>query len=397
MDRRKFLKNSALASSVFFVPSFLKAFENVDLCSYGYNKLVVIQLSGGNDGLNTIVPYRNDIYYKARPKIAIPKNEVIKLNDEIGLHKKLQPLKRLYDQGDLSIINNVGYPNPNRSHSRSSDIWHTASDSNKYLKSGWIGRYLDFYGKHTHQAIEIDDSLSIMLQGERRNGIATRSASFLYKGLHESNFNKILAYQNSKHLNEHNLGYLYKTMIDAKSSATYLYEKTQNYSSTQDYPTKNPLANQLKTIAQFINSGINTKVYYANLVGFDTHAGQVNTQDRLLDLYANSVAAFVKDLKRNNTFKNTLILTFSEFGRRVKENAANGTDHGAANNVFVIGENLKKQGLYNDLASLSDLDANGDVKYEIDFRTIYATILKKWLKVDASKILNSSFSSLDFI
>jgi len=229
MDRRKFLKNSALASSVFFVPSFLKAFENVDLCSYGYNKLVVIQLSGGNDGLNTIVPYRNDIYYKARPKIAIPKNEVIKLNDEIGLHKKLQPLKRLYDQGDLSIINNVGYPNPNRSHSRSSDIWHTASDSNKYLKSGWIGRYLDFYGKHTHQAIEIDDSLSIMLQGERRNGIATRSASFLYKGLHESNFNKILAYQNNKHLNEHNLGYLYKTMIDAKSSATYLYEKTQNY------------------------------------------------------------------------------------------------------------------------------------------------------------------------
>ena len=397
MDRRKFLKNSALASSVFFVPSFLKAFENVDLCSYGYNKLVVIQLSGGNDGLNTIVPYRNDIYYKARPKIAIPKNEVIKLNDEIGLHKKLQPLKRLYDQGDLSIINNVGYPNPNRSHSRSSDIWHTASDSNKYLKSGWIGRYLDFYGKHTHQAIEIDDSLSIMLQGERRNGIATRSASFLYKGLHESNFNKILAYQNSKHLNEHNLGYLYKTMIDAKSSATYLYEKTQNYTSTQDYPTKNPLANQLKTIAQFINSGINTKVYYANLVGFDTHAGQVNTQDRLLDLYANSVAAFVKDLKRNNTFKNTLILTFSEFGRRVKENAANGTDHGAANNVFVIGENLKKQGLYNDLASLSDLDANGDVKYEIDFRAIYATILKKWLKVDASRILNSSFNSLDFI
>jgi len=138
-------------------------------------------------------------------------------------------------------------------------------------------------------------------------------------------------------------------------------------------------------------------VYYANLVGFDTHAGQVNTQDRLLDLYANSVAAFVKDLKRNNTFKNTLILTFSEFGRRVKENAANGTDHGAANNVFVIGENLKKQGLYNDLASLSDLDANGDVKYEIDFRAIYATILKKWLKVDASRILNSSFNSLDFI
>ncbi|MBU2937919.1 DUF1501 domain-containing protein [Lacinutrix sp. C3R15] len=397
MDRRKFLKNSALASSVFFVPSFLKAFENVDLSSYGYNKLVVIQLSGGNDGLNTIVPYRNDLYYKARPKIAIAKNEVIKLNDEVGLHKKLLPLKRLYDQGDLSIINNVGYPSPNRSHSRSSAIWHTASDSNKHLQSGWIGRYLDVYGKYAHQAIEIDDNLSIMLKGEVHNGIATRNPSFLYKGLHESNFNKILAYQNSRHLNEHNLGYLYKTMIDAKSSATYLHEKTQNYTSTQNYPTKNPLANQLKTIAQFINSGINTKVYYANLVGFDTHAGQVNTQDRLLDIYANSVAAFVKDLKRNNSFKNTLILTFSEFGRRVKQNAGNGTDHGTANNVFVIGKNLKKQGLYNDLASLSDLDANGDIKYEIDFRTIYATILNKWLKVDDKKILNTSFKHLDFI
>lgn len=397
MERRKFIKNSALASSLFFVPNFLKAFENVDLSSLGYNKLVVIQLSGGNDGLNTIVPYRNDLYYKARPKIALKKSEVLKLNDELGLHKKLLPLKRLYDQGDLSIINNVGYPNPSRSHFRSSDIWQTASDSNKFLQTGWVGRYLDEYGTKAHQAIEIDDNLSLMLKGEKNNGIATRTPSFLYKALHESNFNRVLAYQNSNHLNEHNLGYLYKTMIDAKSSANYLYEKTQNYNSTQTYPTKNPLANQLKTIAQFINSGLDTKVYYASLVGFDTHASQVNKQDRLLDVYANSVSAFVKDLKRNNSFKNTLILTFSEFGRRVKQNAANGTDHGAANNVFVIGENLKKQGLYNDLASLSDLDANGDLKYEIDFRTIYATILKKWLKVDDKRILNKSFNHLDFI
>lgn len=396
MERRNFIKNSALASSLFLVPNFLKAFEGVDLSNLGYNRLVVIQLSGGNDGLNTIVPYRNDIYHRARPSISIKKNEVIKINDELAFNSNLKPLKRLYDQGYLSIINNVGYPNPNRSHFRSTDIWHTASGSDKYLHTGWLGRYLDEYGKKPYQAIEIDDSLSLALKGNKKNGIAARNSSFLYRALYESNFNRVLAYQNNTHLNEHNLGYLYKTMIDAKSSASYLHEKTENYTSRQTYP-KNPLANQLGTIAQFINSGLSTKVYYASLVGFDTHANQTNKQGHLLDIYANSIEAFVNDLKREGTFKNTLILTFSEFGRRVEQNAGNGTDHGAANNVFVIGKNLKKQGLYNDLASLSDLDANGDLKYEIDFRTIYATILKKWLKVDDKRILNKSFKHLDFI
>lgn len=396
MQRRNFIKNSALASSLLFVPNFLKAFEGMDLNNLGYNRLVIIQLSGGNDGLNTIVPYRNDLYYKARPSVAVNKNNIIRLNDELGFNTKLTPLKRLYDQGYLSIINNVGYPNPNRSHFRSTDIWHTASGSNRYLQTGWVGRYLDSYGKKPYQAIEIDDSLSLALKGNKKNGIAARNASFLYRALQESNFNRILSYQNNAHLNEHNLGYLYKTMIDAKSSASYLYEKTDNYSSHQTYP-KNPLAKQLGTIAQFINSGLSTKVYYASLVGFDTHANQNKKQNYLLDIYGNSVLAFVNDLKRKGTFKNTLILTFSEFGRRVEQNAANGTDHGAANNVFVIGQNLKKQGLYNDLASLSDLDNNGDLKYEIDFRTVYATILNKWLKVDDKRILDGSFKYLDFI
>ena len=153
----------------------------------------------------------------------------------------------------------------------------------------------------------------------------------------------------------------------------------------------------MKTTAQFINSNLETKVFYTSLGGFDTHVNQINTQKRLLDIYANSVEAFVQDLKDNDTFKDTLILTFSEFGRRVKQNASVGTDHGTANNVFVIGENLKKQGLYNNMASLSDLDDNGDLKFEIDFRTIYATVLDKWLEVDDEKVLNKSFKQLDFI
>ena len=163
MKRRDFIKQSSLASSIFFVPSFVKAFENVATTKLGYKKLVIIQLAGGNDGLNTIIPYTNDIYYKSRPKLAISKENALKVNDEIGFHKNLAPLKNLYDQGNLSIINNVGYPNPNRSHFRSTDIWQSASNPNEYLNTGWLGRFLDTYGKAPYSGIELDDSLSLIL------------------------------------------------------------------------------------------------------------------------------------------------------------------------------------------------------------------------------------------
>ena len=396
MDRRDFIKNTTLASSLFLVPSFLKAFESIASASLGFKRLVIVQLSGGNDGLNTIIPISNDLYYNARPKLAIPKNETIKLNDDIALHQSLSPLKRLYDKGYLSIINNVGYPNPNRSHFRSTDIWQTASDSNTYYQSGWIGRYLDAYGEHPYQAIETDDAMSLALKGEHFNGIATKDANHFYRAIQDPFFKEIINRQSDVHLSEHNLGYLYKTMISAQSSAKYLFEKSKTYQSTQSYP-QNEFSKQLKTVAQFINSGVNTNVFYTSLSGFDTHSNQAKTQKRLLDIYANGIEAFVADLKSKDTFKDTLILTFSEFGRRVRQNAGNGTDHGAASNVFIIGEHLKTPGLYNDLASLSDLDSNGDIKFEIDFRTIYATVLSKWLDVNDETILKKSFSKLNFI
>lgn len=396
MDRRKFIKNSTLASSLFFVPSFVKAFETVASSKLGFKRLVIIQLSGGNDGLNTVVPFRDDLYHNARPTIALGKDDVLKLNDDIGLHSSLGPLKRLYDQGYLSIINNVGYPNPNRSHFRATDIWQTASGSEEYKQSGWIGRFLDNYGEHPYNAIEIDDSLSLALKGEEFNGIATKNPEVLFKTANDPYFRGVLNHYNDEHLSEHNLGYLYKSMIAAESSAKYIYETTKTISSTQEYPN-NQFGVQLKTMAKFINSGIDTKVFYSSLGGFDTHANQKGTHSRLLEIYAESIEAFVKDLKQQNTFKDTLILTFSEFGRRVKQNAGHGTDHGSANNVFIVGENLKRQGLYNDMASLSNLDANGDIKFEIDFRSIYATVLNKWLMVDDTKILNKNFMNLKFI
>ena len=396
MDRRKFLKQSTLASSAFFVPSFIKAFEEVANKTLGYKKLVIIQLSGGNDGLNTIIPFNNDIYYRERPKLAIPKSSVIKASDELGFNKNLAPLKNLYDKGYLSIINNVGYPNPNRSHFRSTDIWHTASDSDKYYNTGWLGRFIDNHGKMPYSGIELDDSLSLIMKGQSINGIATKNAKLLFRNTQTPFFNKVLEHQSDDHLSEHNLGYLYKTMIEAKSSAKYIYQTSKTYSSKFVYP-KNPFGQQLKTTAKFINSNLESKVYYISMVGFDTHANQENKQNKLLDTYSKSMDVFVKDLEQNDTFKDTLILTFSEFGRRVKQNAAAGTDHGAASNVFIIGKNLNKQGFYNDAPNLSELDSNGDIKYTVDFRSIYATILDKWVGVDDKTILNKSFSKLDFI
>ncbi|MFD1062778.1 DUF1501 domain-containing protein [Winogradskyella litorisediminis] len=395
MKRRDFIRNSALASSLFFVPNFVKAFESIDAKSLGYRRLVIIQLSGGNDGLNTIIPYSNDLYYNARPKLAISDN-VIKLNDNLALHSSLQPLQNLFDNGELSIINNVGYPNPVRSHFRSMDIWQSASSSNEYLQSGWIGRYLDKHGKHSHNAIELDESLSLALKGNSFNGLATNDYKMLHRSARDPYFKNVLNHYQDEHLSEHNLGYLYKTMIDAKSSAKYIYEKTTTKLSQEDYP-QNTFSKQLKNTARFINSGLDTKVFYNALGGFDTHANQKSTQQRLLKIYAEGLASFVKDLKRNGTYEDTLILTFSEFGRRVKQNSANGTDHGSANNVFVIGKNLKNAGVYNDLSSLSDLDENGDLKFTIDFRQIYATILENWLNTSTKGIITSPQKVLNFI
>ncbi len=396
MERRDFLKQSTLASSLFFVPNFIKAFENMALTSLSHKKIVIVQLSGGNDGLNTIVPFNNDIYYKNRPGIAISKNSIIKITDELGFNENLKPLKNLYDKGYLSIINNVGYPNPNRSHFRSTDIWHTASDSNEYLSTGWVGRYIETYGKLPYTGIELDDSLSLIMKGETINGIATKNPKILFNNMQTPYFKKVLKSQSEAHLSEHNLGYLYKTMIEAESSAKYIYETSKTYKSKLEYPN-NPFGKQLKTTAEFINSNLDSSVYYVSMGGFDTHANQENRQKKLLDIYSKSIDVFVKDLEQNDTFKDTLILTFSEFGRRVKQNAANGTDHGAANNVFLIGKNIKTKGFYNKAPDLSNLDNNGDIKYTVDFRSVYATILDNWLSVSSKTILNKTFKTLDFI
>jgi uncharacterized protein (DUF1501 family) len=396
MKRRDFIKNSALASSLFFVPGFIKAMDAQLRLPKGFKRLVIIQLAGGNDGLNTVVPFRNDIYYRERPSIAIRQKDVIAINSELGFHKNLAPLKTLFDAGELTVINNVGYPNPNRSHFRSSDIWHTASASHEALGEGWVGRYLDRIGSKPYNAIEVGNSLSLMLKGKTRNGVVARDAAMLNKIAGDPYFEQLLSYNQDQHLSEHHMGYLYQTMIDAKQSADYIYEKTRVTHSAFDYGDS-PFGKQMKTMAEFINSRLDTTVYFSALSGFDTHADQSGKQEALLKTYAEGVSTLVADLKANGTFDDTLILTFSEFGRRVAQNAALGTDHGAANQVFIIGKDLKTPGLYNRAPDLQNLDGNGDLIYEIDFRSIYANIMEEWLGVRSDALLTETMEPLNIV
>ncbi|MFD2565218.1 DUF1501 domain-containing protein [Aquimarina rubra] len=397
MDRRNFLKKSIFASGTALVPSFLKGMEFLtpDQLS-GYKNVIIIQLSGGNDGLNSIIPINNDIYYSLRPNIAKKEAQTIKINDNLAFNDNLKEIAKLYDQGEVSIINNVGYPNPNRSHFRSTDIWQTASDTNQYLSTGWVGRYLDANCQHPYQAIEVDNSLSLALKGNQMNGIAVSDPNQLYRTTREPFFNKLVDNTHEDMLAEDNQGYLYKTMLETYSSASYIYETSKIYKTNTEYP-QSPFAKNLKTIADFIVSGLKTRVYYSSLGGFDSHVNQLNSQDRLLKTYSEAIGALVKDLKKNSRFQDTLILTFSEFGRRVKQNGSRGTDHGAANNVLAIGGSLKKAGIYNELPNLSNLDTNGDIKYSVDFRSVYASILNNWLEVRDKDVLNKGFKKLTFI
>lgn len=394
MKRRTFLRNSGLASSAFFFPKFLLDGRS-ELMKGGTNKkLIVIQLSGGNDGLNTIIPHTNDIYYNARPSLSWHESEVLKIHDHFSLNPGLEALQELYDQGEWSIINNVGYPNPDRSHFRSMDIWHTASGSEKYLQTGWLGRYLDHNCTgiaDAHKALEIGDELSLALKGNDYNGFVVNDIKTINRAMN----NPFVSNHKTSPAQNENLDYLYKVLVDTKQSSDYLYEKSKIYDSKIDYPI-DKFGKDMKKVAELINSGNDSSIYYLSLSGFDTHVFQKNKQKRLLKIYADSIASLVKDLKQNENMDDVLIMTFSEFGRRVKENASGGTDHGTANNVFLMGTKLKQAGLYMDEIDLKDLD-KGDLKYKIDFRSVYADIVNNWLYENPSKLLMGDFKPLGVV
>lgn len=403
-NRRSFVKNalkaSALTSASMYIPRFLSDTPTVlrKKTNHG-RKLVVIQLSGGNDGLNTIVPYRNDIYYKERPKLGIPPEDVIPISDELGFHPALKGFAELYDQGWVSIINNVGYPNPNRSHFRSMDIWQTASASDEYLSTGWVGRWLDAAcaggDPNPILGVEIDDILSLAMKGDKVKGLAVKDPKALYQNTHDPFFHAIADQPiNQKGMHDE-VAYLHKTLMEATQSATYIYEQSKIAPSKTTYPA-NEFAIKLKTIAELIIADTETQIYYVSLPGFDTHVSQKFFHKILLKRYANALSSFVEDLDKNNLLNDTLILTFSEFGRRVSQNASKGTDHGTANNAFLISGNLNEAGIYNSGPDLLNLE-DGDLKYQIDFRQIYSTILSNWLQIEPSLVLGGFFQPLSIL
>lgn len=397
IKRKKFIQIGSLATASLMVPKFLKAFESPARVMPGNKVVVVLQLSGGNDGLNTVIPYRNDLYYKARPRLGILRDKALSLTDETGLHPALTAFKELYDDGSLSILNNVGYPNPDRSHFRSMDIWHTASQSTEYWSQGWVGRYLDAQCKGCDkptQAIELDDVLSLALKGENIKGIAVKDPRRLYGTANEKFFREMMK-NHKDEAGEQPVDYLYKTMAETLSSADYIFQQSRLHPSNADYP-KTDLGNSLKTIASLIFSEINTKVYYVSLGSFDTHINQEAQQQRLFTEMNDAVKSFVKDLKEQHRFEDVLLFTFSEFGRRVEQNASGGTDHGTANNMFLVSGGLKKKGVLNPMPDLANLN-EGDLKYNVDFKNVYATILNKWLQADDQTILGRKYEYLGFI
>jgi len=379
------------------IPGFVRKLSAAALHPAGWKQLVIIQLGGGNDGLNTVVPYEQDWYYQLRPKIGIPKSQVLTLDQGLGLHPSLTAFKELYDQGQLAVINKVGYPNPDRSHFRSMDIWQSASNANETWNTGWIGRYLDAQPDpyQMHRAIEADDTLSLAMKGELRNAMACRNPQMLYQSVHDGFLQDAAAAGSLVYQDPSPDHYLYQTMAQTIQSADYIYQQQKIYTSAQTYPA-GQFGKDLKTMAELICSGCETKVYYISLGSFDTHVGQPERQAKLFQELSDGLRAFTADLKQQHRLEDTLVMTFSEFGRRAAENANRGTDHGVANTMFLIGGSLKKPGIYNEGPVAADL-LEQDVQFSIDFRQIYATILQRWLSADATKILGRDFNALELI
>lgn len=365
--------------------------------------LVVVQMGGGNDGLNTVVPFSSDAYYRARPTLAVPQKDVVRLNDEIGFHPGLAPLKELYDKGAMAIVQGVGYPNPSRSHFKSMEIWHTADPEGRIVRYGWIGRYFDSKCPVCEKptvGVNVGPAMPLAMQAQSGMGVSLETVDAFqwmagFDGIGAQEEQELFRLLNAPAPNEPGtIDFLRHTAMNAYVSSEQVRGAVRAYKGGIDYPNTQ-FASSLRLVAQMIAGKLATKVYYAHMTGFDTHAGQRGVHENLLGQLAGGVAAFYRDLEAQGNAERVLVLAFSEFGRRVTENGSGGTDHGTAAPMFVFGKGLKG-GLYGQQPSLTDL-TEGDLKHGIDFRSVYATVLDRWLGADPQKILGYSFERVGFI
>jgi len=402
--RREFLRSSAggvgLLAFSRFAPAFLvqSTLAGAPKPEKDRSVLVLVQLAGGNDGLNTVVPYTDDRYYRLRPSLALKRDAVLPLSDNAGLHPACTALRDLFNEGRLGIVQNVGYPNPNRSHFRSTEIWETASGSDEILGTGWVGRYLDaccsgapldtngpdavHAGLEVPQAFSADNAHTLFgLEGRRRRG---KTDTRLLQQLSEAPF----AREGSNH------EFLRHTLMD-----TLVTERRVERILAEDRPEarypNSSLGQSLRQVAALVAAGFSTRVYYVSLGGFDTHSGQLNRHQRLLQTLDDALVAFQRDLTARRLDQQVMTMTFSEFGRRPAENESGGTDHGTAAPLFILGGSLRG-GWYGAAPSLA-VEQKQDLTFSTDFRQVYATVLDRWLGAPSASILGGDFAALDFV
>ncbi|MDE1171667.1 MAG: DUF1501 domain-containing protein [Verrucomicrobium sp.] len=441
--RRDFLRTTLLGGALTWtVPTFLAdtfstlhaaAFDSATQIATGKDApiLVLLQLAGGNDGLNTLIPYANDFYYQARPTLAVKPGDVLKLDGQVGLHPSLVGFKALYDSGNLGVIQGVGYPNPNRSHFRSTEIWETASDSGRNVHYGWIGRYFDnaCSGSDPTVGVSISSEMpqafwsplpkgvalrnpgSYRFDSGRRAGMSDDLTEAYYKELNladgsngdhspgdmeGASIGKLSSGSMTAGASESPLRFIERTALDAQVSSDKILSITKAGQNRVVYP-QSALANDLKLVARLIDGGLSSRVYFVSQGSYDTHRGQAGTHPRNLKDLGDALLAFCNDLKAQRNFDRVVVMTFSEFGRRVHENGSGGTDHGTASPQFIFGGRVKA-GLAGAYPSLdpAGLD-HGDLVHTVDFRSVYAGLLENWLKTDSQPVLQGRFQPLSMV
>lgn len=364
--------------------------------------LVVIQLSGGNDYLNTIVPYNNGLYYDSRPTVRVEPEEVLPIDDELGFNPNMAPMKRLWDEGKLAIINGIGYGNPNRSHFRSMDIWHT-SEPEKVGNEGWLGRVIrDLDPKKENVLTGVNFGVvlprALGCKSVPVASVADLETYGLFPDIESDRMKRYAIEAFAKMYGAEGRGpvidHLAQTGTDALTGAEILQTAPARYSSSIEYAA-NPIAQALKGVAQIMFADLGTRVFYTQHGSFDTHGGELSLHSKLWQEVSGAVGDFYDDLKEHGRENDVLILVFSEFGRRIKDNGS-GTDHGSGGVAFVIGGSVKA-GMYGEYPSLKEEDQlNGDLHFNNDFRSTYSTILEQWLELEAAPIVNGHFEQFNF-
>lgn len=405
LSRRDIVKGGGMIAVGLVAPRWLSTIAHADVLrqaaggkSTGDTVLVVCQLSGGNDGLNTVVPWANKRYYELRPTIGIPEAQVLKINNDLGFHPGLTGLAELFQQKKVAVIQNVGYPQPNRSHFKSMDIWQSASPDSK-LKYGWIGRHFDTESTtgplNPVVALGLSTDKPLALSGRVASIPCFASLVDVQSMVGDPDAEKMLRQIQGMDAKEGT-----DTRVVQQANKTALDAMALLSKQLKDYAPKQTYGNDafgvgFKQIAQLIATSPQTRVVYFSAGGFDTHARQADQHKTLLTNFGNAISAFQKEMEACGKADKVVVLVFSEFGRRSFENASGGTDHGAAAPMFLVGSRVKG-GVYGPLPDLADLQ-DGDLKFKIDFRQVYATTLDKWMGGDSAVVLGQKFDTLDMV